>query len=244
MSIFIGYCITKKDLDAVRNGIDSVWKIGQRHLSSISEEKKQTRCYCEKTIWLLDDCFENMYSIERCKRQLKPYKDSDNIDLLRTGKIYCDELLIEMKSLLNNIIPLKDLPSCKSLLDCAKDIAMACVKDMANDKFAKIGLGLVSMLSKTNDKVTIENVWHFYNNIIIELEREVHQEGWTFSPVEEALYSKAKAERAYCFKAMLKTEVGFVQELKGIIDDATASKDIREYENTISNSANLVVAKQ
>lgn len=231
MAIFIGYCITKKSVDDVKAEINNVSELKHRRTASIQEEKALNRLYCEKTIRLLDDCFEEMYGIEKCKRTLKTYKDSDNIEMLRIGKLNADEILIELGVMLGNLIPLKDLPSCKPLLDCSKDLAMACAKDMANEKYVKIGLGLVSLLSKGNDKVTIERVWHFYNNIINELEREVNMEGWELSQIEQALYAKAKAERAYCCKAFLKTEFGIAKEIKEVVDLIDPDKDIQSYEN-------------
>ena len=242
MAIFIGYCITKKSVDDVKAEINNVLELNHRRAAGIQEEKALNRLYCEKTIRLLGACFEEMYGIEKCKRILKPCKDSDNIEMLRKGKLNADEILIELGVMLGNLIPLKDLPSCKPLLDCSKDLAMACAKDMANEKYVKIGLGLVSLLSKGNDKVTIEHVWHFYNNIINELEREVNMEGWELSQIEQALYAKAKAERAYCCKAMIKTDFGFVHELKGVIDEAMADNDINRFEeNNIFKSNSLLI---
>ena len=240
MSIYIGYCLTTKSVDDIKKAIADVLSLNQRHFNGIREEKALSRLYCEKTISLLDHWFEDTYGVDKCKQKLKPYKDSDNIEMLRIGKRYSDELLLEINGMLGNMIPLKDLPSCKPLLDCTNDLAIECVKDMANNRFAKIGLGLVSMLSKVNDKVTIQSVWQYYDNMIQELEREVQMDSWSLTPAEQLLYDKAKAERGYCFKAMLKTDVGFVHELKGIIDEATANDDIRKYEKTISNDANVI----
>ena len=246
MAFFIGYCITKKSVDEVKAEINNVLELNHRRAVGIQEEKVLNRLYCEKTIRLLDICFEEMYGIEKCKRILKPCKGSDNIEMLRKGKLNADEILIELSVMLGNMIPLKDLPSCKPLLDCSKDLAVACAKDMANDKFVKIGLGLVSLLSKGNDNVTIEHVWHFYNNIINELEREVNMEGWALNQVEQALYAKAKAERAYCCKAFLKTEFGIAKEIKEVVDLIDPDKDIQSYENMnslIRNNNQMIANK-
>ena len=246
MAIFIGYCITKKSVDDVKAEINNVLELNHRRTASIQEEKALNRLYCEKTIRFLDVCFEEMYGIEKCKRMLKPCKDSDNLEMLRKGKLNADEILIELSIMLGNMIPLKDLPSCKPLLDCSKDLAMVCAKDMANDKYVKIGLGLVSLLAKGNDNVTIEHVWLFYNNIINELEREVKMEGWALNQVEQALYAKAKAERAYCCKAFLKTEFGIAKEIKEVVDLIDPDKDIQSYENmhSLIRNNNQMIANQ
>lgn len=243
MSYYIGYCFITKSVDDIRKEIVEIWNLNQRRSNGVMEDKKLNKLYCEKTVNLLDNWFEDSCGINRVKRKLKPYKDSDNIDMLRQGKMYADELLLVINVMLGNMIPLKDLPSCKPLLNISNDIAMECVKDMANDKFAKIGLGVVSILSKVNDNVTIWNVWQYYNDIIRELDREVQMDSWTLTPIEQILYAKAKAERAYCYKAMLKTGVGFVHELKGIIDEASADDDIKRFESINSLKSDSLLIK-
>ena len=242
-----GFFITKKNVDEVRQEIMNVVKMPVRGGNGVFEEKTYYKRYCEMTLRMLNDCFESgMFAIENYKNEVKKYKDSDDVNRLRKGKQVSDEILLDLGAQLCSVIPLKDLPTCKPILDCSKDVAMECAKDMANEKYVRMGLGLVSMLSKVNDKVTIESVWHFYNNIIIELEREAGSEGWTFCPIEQALFDKAKAERAYCYKAMLKTGICFVHELIGIIDEATADNDIKRFEesNAVVNNSNVVIGKQ
>lgn len=236
MSNLLGLYIIKKDVNDVRMEISQIMKNYKVGLS-VFEEKVASKRYCEMTWRLLENYFEpGMCGVEKCKRLLKPYKDSDDINLLRIGKNISDEILLELSSMMNNTIPLKDFPSCKEILNCSTDIAVECVKDMANSKFAKIGIGLVSLLSKGKDTVTAVDVWNFYFTIKKELEREMHEESWVLSPVEQELYYKAKAECGYCFKAMLKTGFGIVHELKGIIDEATADDDIRQFEERNARS--------
>lgn len=230
MSNLLGLYIIKKDINDVRMEISQIiknYKVGL----SVVEEKASSKRYCEMTWRLLENNFEpDMCGVEKCKRLLKPYKDSDDINILRIGKSISDEILLELSSMMNNTIPLKDLPSCKEILNCSMDVAVECVKDMANNKFAKIGIGLVSLLSKGKDTVTVVDVWNFYYAIKKELEREMGEESWALSPVEQELYYKAKAECSYCFKAMLKTGFGIAHELKGVIDEAVADEDIRLFE--------------
>lgn len=86
----------------------------------------------------------------------------------------------------------------------------------------------------------------FYNNIINELEREVKMEGWALNQVEQALYAKAKAERAYCCKAFLKTEFGIAKEIKEVVDLIDPDKDIQSYENmnSLIRNNNQMIANQ
>lgn len=239
-----GFFITKKNVDEVKQEIMNVVRMPVRGGNGVFEEKIYYKRYCEMTLRMLNDCFEyGMFAVENYKNEVKKYKDSDDVNRLRKGKQVSEEILLDLGAQLCSVIPLKDLPTCKPILDCSKDVAMECAKDMANEKYVRMGLGVVSMLSKVNDKVTIESVWYFYNNIILELEREAGAEGWIFCPIEQTLYDKAKAERAYCYKAMLKTGICFVHELIGIIDEATADKDIREYEDAIKMNDNYSQAE-
>lgn len=240
MSVFIGYCFTNKNVGEIRNEIAAVFNLER---SGFKDNNAYFKHFCERTKQLLDNRFEKTYGTEKCKKQLNKYIDSKSDKLLSDGVTYSIGLLGELGRMLNSMIPLKNLPSCKSLLDVSDDIARECVKDMANSKYARIGLGLVSILSKVNDNVTIWNVWQYYNDIVNELEREVYIDMWTLTPIELKLYAKAKVERAYCYKAMLKTNVSFVHELKGIIDEATADNDIRNYENENPNNAGFVMSK-
>lgn len=240
MRFFIGYCFTYKNVEEIRNEIAVIFNLER---SGFKDNNAYFKHFCERTKQLLDTKFEKTYGTEKCKQRLNEYIESKSDKVLSDGMTYSMGLLGELGCMLNSMIPLKNLPSCKSLLNVSDDIAMECVKDMANSKYAKIGLGLVSILSKVNDNVTIWNVWQYYNDIVNELEREVHIDAWTLTPIEQRLYAKAKVERAYCYKAMLKTNVSFVNELKGIIDEAAADNDIRNYENENPNNVGFVMGK-
>lgn len=230
MNNLLGLYIIRKDVDRLRRDISQILNGYKRN--GVCTEIEANIKYCETTVQLLDEYMEpGMYGVERCKQLLKHYIDSNDIDQLRKGKQVSTEILLELSVSLYNVIPLKDFPSCKPILDCTKDVAMECVKDLANNRFAKMGLGLVSLLSKGRDTVTVKDVLHFYNTIITELEREMYEEKWKLSPVELELYYKAKAERGYCYKAMLKTGIGIAHEFDGIIDLTMAEDDIRLFEN-------------
>lgn len=213
MSIFIGYCITFKNVEAVRRDIANVLNFSFER-SGIKDKVSYYKNFVEKTESLLETDFEITYGIEKCKRQLDIYKRSNNDAVLLEGRDYAVKLLGDLCLIVYSMIPLNNLPSCKSLLDFTKDVAMECLKDTTNDRFAKIGLGLASTQSKANDKVKIEDVLIFYDNIIKELDREKRQEDWTLSPIEQALYDKAKEECDYCRMAMSKMGIGFVHELQ------------------------------
>ena len=242
MSIFVGYCFTNKSVGEIRNEIADILNTNYER-SGFKDHNSYLKHFCERTKQLLETKYEKTYGTAKCIQRLNMYIESKSDILLSDGVTYSIGLLGELRCMLGSMIPLRNLPSCKSLLSVSKDVAMECMKDMTNSRFARMGLGIVSILSKVNDNVTIWNVWQYYNDIINELNREVQMDSWILTPIEQLLYVKAKAERAYCYKAMLKTGVGFLHELKGIIDEATADNDILNYENAIPNNTSFVIGQ-
>ena len=242
MSVFVGYCFTNKSVGEIRNEIADILNTNYER-SGFKDHNSYLKHFCERTKQLLETKYEKTYGTAKCIQRLNMYIESKSDILLSDGVTYSIGLLGELRCMLGSMIPLKNLPSCKSLLNVSNDIAMECVKDLTNSKFARMGLGIVSILSKVNDNVTIWNVWQYYNDIINELDREVQMDSWTLTPIEQILYVKAKAERAYCYKAMLKTGVGFVHELKGIIDEATAENDIKRFERINSLKSDSLLVK-
>ena len=247
MDYFRGYYITTKNVDDIRIYVSDIINMSKRKSNSDKENKALCKAYCEKTYRLLEDCFvPGMWGVERAKNLLKRYKDSDNLSKLCDAKTIADGILLNISLSLGRVFPLKDFPSCKNLLDLSSDIASAYAKDLIKSKVIKVGLEVLLLKSKVDDAVTIEDVWRFYNDIVKELEREMLEEGWTLSSVEQSLFLKSKAERAYCYKAMIKTGFGITKELKDIMDDLNADKDIQQYESmeSLNNSANYMIVNQ
>ena len=242
MSVFIGYCFTNKSVGEIRNEIADILNTNYER-SGFKDHNSYLKHFCERTKQLLETKYEKTYGTAKCIQRLNMYIESKSDILLSDGVTYSIGLLGELRCMLGSMIPLRNLPSCKSLLNVSNDDAMECMKDMTNSRFARMGLGIVSILSKVNDNVTIWNVWQYYNDIIRELDREVQMDSWTLTPIEQILYAKAKAERAYCYKAMLKTGVGFVHELKGIIDEASADDDIKRFETINSLKSDSLLVK-
>lgn len=242
MSVFIGYCFTNKSVGEIRNEIADIMNMNYER-SGFKDYNSYLKHLCDRTKQLLGTKYEKTYGTEKCIQRLNMYIESKSDILLSEGVNYSIGLLGELGCMLGSMIPLRNLPSCKSLLNVSNDVAMECVKDMTNSRFARMGLGIVSILSKVNDNVTIWNVWQYYNDIIRELDREVQMDSWALTTIEQILYAKAKAERAYCYKAMLKTGVGFVHELKGIIDEASADDDIKRFETINSLKSDSLLVK-
>lgn len=247
MDYFRGYYITTKNVDDIRLYVSDIINLNKRKPNSDIDNKALCKAYCEKTYRLLEECFvPDMWGVEHAKNLLKRGKNSDNLSKLCDAKTIADGILLHISLSLGRVFPLKDFPSCKKLLDISSDIASAYAKDLIKSKVIKVGLEALLLKSKVDDAVTIVDVWHFYNDIVTELEREMLEEGWTLSHVEQSLFLKSKAERAYCYKAMIKTGFGITKELKDIMDDLNADRDIQQYESmeSLNNSANYMIVNQ
>ena len=231
-----GIFISKVEITEIRQRIKEIDRYNNRHGADINQEKALYRSYCKATIRLLEDCFvPNMWGIENYKRQLAHYSDSDRIEILKLGKLMCDCIIANINLMLQTSVPLKDLPSCKEFFDITKDVSTEVAKHALKDHLSKIGLHAYIATEKIIDAIDIMDIFQFYNNIVIELEREISEEQWDLSELEQILLTKAKSERGYCYLAMQKTGYNIRKELKGIIDEATAKRDIRNNEDITFN---------
>lgn len=239
-----GLFITKMSVGEIKQRVNEMDVYNKRHAADIKQDKALCKSYCNKTRRLLEDCFmPDMWAIERYKRQLNVFQDSDNFEILKMGKMACDVILANISSMLTTVVPLKDFPSCKEFLDITKDVSAEVAKQAINDRIAKMGLHGILTVDKADGAIDIMDIFRFYNNIVVELNREVTEEHWVLSLLEQALLDKAKAEQGYCFLAMLKTGYNFVKELKGIIDEATAINDIKNKSKLADNGCLTIVGK-
>lgn len=240
-----GLFIIKTSVEDISRRIDEIVSYKNRYAADIRQNKALCKSYCNKTLRLLEECFiPDMWAIEKYKRHLYYYKDSDNIELLQIGKISSDGILANINSMLTTVIPLKDFPSCKEFFNLTKDVSSEIAKQAIKDHIAKMKLHGILATEKAGDAINIIDIFKFYNNIITELKREVSEEHWVLSPLEQALLNRAKTEQAYCFMAILKTGHNFVKELEGIIDEATALEEINNNCNLGNNEGIAMFANK
>ena len=239
---FKGFLITTKSVDDICFTISEIRKMNSHKASNDKERKALCKTYCEKTYRLLEECFvQDMWEIERAKKILNRFKNSDNLDSLYEAKTIADYIMLYILSCLSTVIHLKDFPSCKELLNMEKDVATKCAKDLVQNKIVKAGIHGIILMSKANDLITISDVWNFYANIIKEFEREVREENWQLSQIEQVLFAKAQAECGYCFLAMLKTDCNITNEMKEMMDEAKANNYINDFEkHSIPNNASFM----
>ncbi len=228
-----GLFVTTKSVNEIKSEIADVINIGNRHFGNVAQEISLYKTFCKKTIQILYECFiPNMYGVQRCINAIQSRSVSDDIERIRAAKTLANGTIINISIQLAQIVPLKDFPSCRKLLDMVPDVATSCAKDLIKNKIVKTEVGVMLLKSKTKDAIDIADVWYFYNSILQELERE-RKDGWSWIPIEQALHQKARVERAYCFLAMLKTGCSISKEMKDIMDELTAKEDISQQDNML-----------
>ena len=83
-----------------------------------------------------------------------------------------------------------------------------------------------------SDSIEISDVEKYYLRQIEELERELAEEHREMCNIEVFLMAKYQAELGYCHQARVKTGIGTVKEIVGIINNA--SEAIRKYEGMVA----------
>ena len=164
----------------------------------------------------------------RCKKKVMAYQTLDDLDI---GKATFDivNMLWELKSLVETMIPIKDLPSCKELTKLSSDDIMSKAKDLVKNDIIKAVVGVVLLGKKVNDVVNIEDVKNYYADRLKQLDCEIQVKGGSVSPIEQYLLDKFNAEIGYCNLALFKSGIGITNELKGLVE--TGKKHIERFEN-------------
>lgn len=218
-----------KDKDYVLAEIDALCrKYYNRNGANDEQRKALFRSYCHDTIEVFDECFETtLLGIKQCIKIVEDFQKRDNIDI-EAASLVIYKMLVDMKELVNEMIPINDLPSCKKLTILSPEDAVAKAKDLVKNDIIKVGVSVLILGSKIHDAVTIEDVRNYYQNCLEELQKEIQIKCIQISPMEQYLLDKFKAELGYCYIAMLKTNINIVKELNELVE--IAKKDIEKYE--------------
>lgn len=194
------------------------------------------RNYCHDTIAVFEDCFDtSLLGITRCINKVKRYQSLDNCDYNKTILDIVD-MLIKLKGIVNTMVPIKDLPSCKELTKLSAEDITSKGKDLVKNDIIKTGIAVLSLGSKVGKIIHIEDVKRYYKDCLNELQSELQIKGGTISHREQLLLYKFKAEIGYCNLAMIKAKIGVIDEVKGLAE--IAKKDIEQYENLCEGGCN------
>jgi len=203
-------------------------KYSNRSGANFVQQRALFRSYCYDTIKLFEDCFEtSMLGIQRCKTKVEVYRRIDDLDI---GKAVFDivDMLCDLKDIVRTMVPIKDLPSCKKLIELSAEDIVSKAKDLVKNDIVKVVVGVYLLGSKVNDVVKIEDVKGYYSERLAQLNSEILTKGKLISPMEQFLLDKFNAEIGYCNIALFKAGIGALEEYKGLVE--IGKKHIEKFE--------------
>lgn len=232
--------VAKKDKEYVLAKIDTLCKKYHNRIGANDEQRKALfRSYCHDTVEVFDECFEiTMLGMKRCINKVEGFRKCDNINIEAATSVIL-MMLADLRALVMEMIPIKDLPSCKKLTELSLEDAISKAKDLVKNDIVKEGASTLLLCKKAYDVVTIQDVRSYYQNCLEELQSEIQIKDGQISPIEQFLLDKFNAELGYCHIAMFKTGIGASKEIGDLVE--IAKKDIEKYEQKkLVNGGNIV----
>ena len=238
-----GIFITKLDKECCKLRFDTLSKkYGSKtsFYSGVSRQKiTNFKVYCNDIINVLQDVFySEMHGTAKCIRRLKGMVSNDDINRLDSNLIEILDLIIELNKVIDDAVPIKDLPSCKALTELSMDDAISVAKDLSNSELSKGFIGVVLLGKKIGDAIKISDVREYYTSNKEQLLLEIAEEKRFKSEIEIFLLEKYDAEIGYCDLAYIKTgvtAVGEILELKKLAEKNIAQFEFKkDHNNTAS----------
>lgn len=229
-----GIFIIKSGADNLIKKIDELFsKYNNRSAVNDKQNLALYRSYCHDIISMLNTSFEpGMWGIERCKKFIEKCRWADDVNIINTTLHMINGMLLDLKYMVQNSIPIKDFPSCKKLTELSCEDAISLSKDLVKNGIIKSGIGIIMLGKAVTDGIEIVHIRQFYENMLNELQREMTEEQHTLIPIEQLLIEKCNAEIGYCDIAMIKTGLKAGKEIKGLMD--AAHKNIEKFEKEAS----------
>lgn len=229
-----GIFIIKSGADNLIKKIDELFsKYYNRSAVNDKQNLALYRSYCQDVISMLNASFEaGMWGVERCKNFIEKYRWTDDVNLINATLYMINGMLLDLKYMAQNSIPIKDFPSCKKLTELSCEDAISLSKDLVKNGIIKSGIGIIMLGKAVADGIEIVHIRQFYENMLNELQREMTEEQHALIPIEQLLIEKCNAEIGYCDIAMIKTGLKAGKEIKGLMD--AAHKNIEKFEKEAS----------
>lgn len=229
-----GIFIIKSGADNLIKKIDELFsKYNNRSAVNDKQNLALYRSYCQDVISMFNASFEaGMWGIERCKKFIEKYRWTDDVNLINATLYMINGMLLDLKYMAQNSIPIKDFPSCKKLIELSCEDAISLSKDLVKNGIIKSGIGIILLGKAVADGIEIVHIRQFYENMLNELQREINEEQHILIPIEQFLIEKCNAEIGYCDIAMIKTGLKAGKEIKELMD--TAHKNIEKFEKETS----------
>lgn len=229
-----GIFIIKVGADNLIRKIDELCsKYNSRSATNNKQSLALYRLYCHDIYSMLNTSFETgMWGIERCKRFIEKCRCSDDVNIINATLPVIIGMLIDLKYITQNSIPIKEFPSCKKLTELSCEDAISLSKDLVKNGIIKNTISVILLGKAISDGIEIVHIRQFYENMLEELRREITEKQHTLIPIEQFLIDKCNAEIGYCDIAMIKTGLKAGKEIKGLMD--TAHKNIEKFEKETS----------
>ena len=175
--------------------------------------------YCKQVYDLLEQEYIPGYTVvETYKQRLKSCRD------YVTMSMEASRILWDLQWSMRNAIPIDKLPQVHSILSVTRDeLIKGFCKSTHNNTIELIG-NVVSLVFKVKDLSDIGYVFSYYCALVDALSMNQQYEN------ERRLLAWAKAQRGYAFFAFIPTLVGGAVTIAHLVDEATALKDIEEWE--------------
>lgn len=238
MKILDGIFVGIKDKEIIQNQINALCeKYNARQAPDYTQKRLLLRSFCVDTLAFFNDCFEtSLLGMKRCIKRVKDYQTKDIVDIdLAVRDII--EILWQLKSVVNAMIPIKDMPSCKKLTELSPEDIIAKAKDLVESDIVKAAVGGILVGKKVNDVVQIEDVKRFYTDRLTQLNCEIQEKRESASPIEQFLLDKFNAEIGYCNLALYKAGLGITEELMGLVD--VGMRSIEKYEERMKGEGEM-----
>ena len=242
-----GIFITKVGTEIIKQRLNEIIEDSKKYAPNNSMRRNLYKSICHQLIQLFDDYFENnIWSVSNCREMLCNMYFSDNIEQLQFKEAYVKGILVELKIMLNNMIPLNHLPSCSDMFEIKeKDIVLKSIKNISQNEITLKFTSAINLVDKAGDVSKINEIASFYIPIYNELNRLIYEEHWTLSSIEQHLLLRVKAELGYCYLAAVKTGIEVKQEVKDLIKNEDQAKNyINKYSQSDYNFNSYLLSPQ
>ena len=197
------------------------------------------KSYCHDLTEMIDNVFfGEMYGASRCKRRINELSNKPIDDMhLQSSISEILGIIIDLTNIINDSIPINELPSCKPLIEMAVEDAISVSKDLVKSDVIKASIGIVLTVVNANKVIGIIDVRNYYKNQMKELEFELKEEQRGTTEIEQFLMDKYEAEIGYCNLAGLKVGLSGFNEIVNLADNAKKAIDkfnSREDNRTVS----------
>ena len=210
-------------------------KYGDKQSFNARQDVALFKAYCYDAAKVITECFASeMWGPQRCVRRLEHFRSNDDVEMLKSMLLEAVGMLLGLRNIIVEATPIKDLPSCKRLTELSTGDAISAINDLGKNSIVKTVVCAGLLGKNIADRIEISDVEKFYMLQIEELNRELADEKREMCDIEVFLMAKYQAELGYCHQARVKTGIGIVNEIVGIIKNA--DEVIGKYENRISNT--------